>query len=67
MVRIHSPRPTFSKTYRHSGIVIRVQTGSVVDPTRTRMSNSVGRCSRVLMDLLSDDFDDTLRPYQEVW
>jgi hypothetical protein len=67
VVRIHSPRPTFSNTYRHSHIVIRVQTGSVLDPTLTRVLDSVGRCSLVLIDLPSYDFDDLLGLYQEVW
>ena len=67
MVRIHSPRPNSSKTYRYSHIVIRVQTGSVVAPAPTRMLDSVGRCSRVLIDLLSNDFGDLLGLYQEVW
>ena len=67
MVRIHSPRPNFSKTYGHFHTVIGVQTGSAVGPTLTRMLHSVGRCRRVLIDLLSDDFDDFLRPDQEVW
>jgi hypothetical protein len=30
------------------------------------MLDSVGRCSRVLIDLLIDDFDDLSRPDQEV-
>ncbi len=36
VVRIHSPRPTFSNTYRHFYYVIRVQTGSILDPILTR-------------------------------
>ena len=66
MVRIHSPRPTFSNTYSHSHIVIRVQTGSVLDPTLTRMSHSVGCCHCVLIDLPPDDFEHLLGRYQEV-
>ena len=34
---------------------------------RPRMFDSVALCSRVLIDLLSDDFDDLSRPDQEVW
>ena len=67
MVRIHSPRPTFSNTYRHSHVVIRVQTGSVLDPTLTRVLHSAGRCPLVLIDLTAEDLDDPLAPYQEVW
>jgi hypothetical protein len=37
-----------------------------VDPTLTQRLPSVGRCRRVLIDLLSDDNDDLLGPYQEV-
>ncbi len=55
-----------SNTYRHSHIVIRVQTGSILDPTRTRTLHSVGSCSRVFIDLPSDDSEDPLGPYQEV-
>jgi len=66
VVRIHSPRPTFSNTYRHSGISIRVQTVSAVDPTLTRILHSVARCRLVLIDLLSGDFDDLLGRDQEV-
>jgi hypothetical protein len=62
VVRIHSPRPNFSKTYRHSHNRSRVQTGSAVDPTPTRILESVGRCRRVLIDLLSGDFDDASPP-----
>ncbi len=66
MVRIHSPRPTFSNTYRHFHYVIRVQTGSVLDPTLTRRIDSVSRSRRVLIDLPSNDLDDLLGQYQEV-
>ena len=67
MVRIHSPRPTFSNTYRHFDTVIRVQTGSTVDPILTRVTDSVGRCRRVLIDLPFGDVEDLLGAYQEVW
>ncbi len=67
MVRIHSPRPTFSNTYRHFQCSDRVQAGSTVDPILTRILHSGGRCRRVLTDLRPDDFDDRLGPYQEVW
>ena len=40
--------------------------GPFLDPTLTRMSRSIARCPRVLIDLLSDHFDDLLGPYQEV-
>ena len=45
----------------------RVQTGSAVDPTLTRMLHPVGRCSLVLIDLQSDDLADPLGSDQEVW
>ena len=67
MVRIHSPRPTFSITYRQFHLVIRVQTGSTVDPILTRVTDSVGRCRLVLINLPSDDFEELLGAYQEVW
>ena len=67
MVRIHSPRPNSSKTYRQFQYSGRVQTGSAVDPTLTRMLGSAGRCRRVLIDLPSHDCDDPLGLYQEVW
>ena len=67
MVRIHSPRPYFSNTYRHFDLSSRVQIGSIVDPILTWVADSVGRCHRVLIDLLSDEVDDFLGPYQEVW
>ena len=38
-----------------------------MDPILTRMTESVGRCRRVLIDLPSDDFEDLLGAYQEVW
>jgi hypothetical protein len=38
-----------------------------LDPTPTPILHSVGRCRCVLIDLLSDDFDYRLGPYQEVW
>ena len=66
VVRIHSPRPNFSKTYRHFQYSGRVQTGSVLDHTLTRMSHSLGRCHRVLVDLQPDASDDLLGSYQEV-
>jgi hypothetical protein len=67
VVRIHSPRPPFSNTYRHSHYNGRIQAGSGVDPTLTRMSDSAGRCHRVLISLLSDDFNDPLSLDQEVY
>ncbi len=36
-----------------------------MDPILTRTLDSVGRGSRVLIHLLSDDFDDRLPPDQE--
>ncbi len=66
MVRIHSPRPTFSNTHRHFHTRIRVQTGSVVDPTPTPHVDPVGCCSRVSIDLQSDDLDAPRRPDQDV-
>jgi hypothetical protein len=38
-----------------------------MDPTSTRMLHSVGRCHRVLIELLCDDYDDLLGCDQEVW
>ncbi len=67
MVRIHSPRPNSSKTYRHQTRISGSKKGPFVDPTLTRLLDSVGRCSNVLIDLRSDDFDDPWGPYQEVW
>jgi len=67
VVRIHSPRPNSSETYRHSHYSDRVQTGSILGPTLTRMLHSVDRCRRVLIDFQCDDFDDLLGAYQEVW
>ena len=66
MVQIHSPRPNPSKNHSHSHYSGRVQTGSSVDPTLTRMLDSIIRCGRVLINLPSDDFADLLGPYQEV-
>ncbi len=45
----------------------RVPAGSIFGPNLTQTLHSVGRCSRVLIDLRSDDFYDLLGPYQEVW
>ena len=67
MVRIHSPRPNSSNTYSHSHIVVRVQTGSVLDPTLTLHVGSARRCTRVLINFPSDELDDLLGRYQEVW
>jgi hypothetical protein len=67
VVRIHSPRPTFSNTYRHFQYSDRVQTGSILDPILTRMPRCAGRCRRVLFNLMPADFEDPLGSYQEVW
>jgi hypothetical protein len=67
VVRIHSPRPTFSNTYRHSHLKSGSTQGPFLDPTLTQMLHSLGCCRRVLIDLLSDDIEDPLSPYQEVW
>jgi len=56
----------FLKDLQTSHIRVRVQTGSVLDPTLTRALHSGPRCRRVLNRLPSDDFDDPLGPYQEV-
>jgi len=40
--------------------------GPFLDPTPTRMLDSIGRCLCVLIDLLPDDIDDLLGPDQEV-
>ena len=66
MVRIHSPRPNSSKTYRHSHLKSGSTQGPFLDPTLTRMLGSAGRCRRVLIDLPSDDFEDPLGRDQEV-
>jgi hypothetical protein len=66
VVRIHSPRPTFSNTYRHFQYSDRVQTGSVLDPILTRQLHSAGLCRRVLIDLPFADIDGPLGPDQEV-
>jgi hypothetical protein len=44
---------------------IRVQRGSVFGPYSDPKLNSVGRCSRFLIDLRSGYFDDPLGSYQE--
>jgi hypothetical protein len=67
VVRIHSPRPILSNTYRHFDLSSRVQTGSILDPILTRMAHFAARCCRVLINFLPDEFDDPLALYQEVW
>jgi len=45
---------------------VRVRKGSIFGPTPTRMLDSGSPCSRVLIDLPPDDFEDPLGSYQEV-
>ena len=66
MVRIHSPRPTFSKTYRQQPKTPGSEKGPFLDPTSSPHVGRCCRCSRVLIDLPSDDFDDLLGSDQEV-
>ncbi len=66
MVRIHSPRPTFSNTYSRMIKTSGSKKGPFLDPTLTRTPHSVGRCHCVLIDLHFSDCEDILGPYQEV-
>jgi hypothetical protein len=64
VVRIHSPRPTLQTDtkHRHQG----PKRGPFLDPSLTRIWYFVGRCSRVLIDLPSDELEDPRRTDQEV-
>jgi hypothetical protein len=63
VVRIHSPRPTFSITSSQQTKTSGSKKGPFLDPTLTRVLDSICLSRRVLIHLQSDDL---LGPYQEV-